>query len=78
MVRVGHHPAGETYWTHPAVIAATVHLMDRAGARRVRVLESPWNSDEPLEEWMLAAGWEPRDILNAAARVEFENTNCLG
>ena len=76
--RLGYHPLGVTTWTHPDVVAATLHLMDRAGARRIRLLESPWSSDEPLEEFMLAAGWEPRDFLSAAARVEFENTNFLG
>ena len=33
---------------------------------------------EPLEEFMLAANWEPREFLSAASRVEFENTNYLG
>lgn len=76
--RVGHSPAGDTHWTHPSVIGAAVHLMGHAGARRVRLLESPWSTAEPLEEYMLAAGWEPRDLLGAAARVECENTNWLG
>lgn len=52
--------------------------MARAGAGRVRVLECPWSTAEPLEEYMLAAGWEPNDILKAGPRVEFENTNWLG
>ena len=51
--------------------------MGRAGARRIRILESPSGAD-PLEENLLLAGWEPLDILNAAPRVEFENTNYLG
>ncbi len=76
--RLGYVPAGDTHYTHPRVIAATVHLMGRAGAARVRVLESCWSTSAPLEEFMLQAGWEPRDILNAAPRVEFENTNFLG
>jgi len=76
--RLGRLPAEDTHYTHPRVIAATVHLMGRAGARRVRVLESCWSSAEPLEEFMLQANWEPRDILNAAPRVEFENTDYLG
>src|SRR6202142_2815963 len=76
--RLGHLPGEDTHYTHPRVIAATVHLMGRAGARRVRVLESCWSSSQPLEEFMLQANWEPRDILGAAPRVEFENTNWLG
>jgi uncharacterized protein (DUF362 family) len=76
--RLGHVPSEITYWTHPAVIGATLHLMGLAGARRIRLLESPWATIEPLEEFMLAANWEPHDFLGAAARVEFENTNYLG
>jgi len=76
--RVGHSPAELAHWTHPRVIGATVHLMGRAGARRVRLLESPWSTADPLEEYMLEAGWDPSDLLNAAGRVEMENTNWLG
>jgi uncharacterized protein (DUF362 family) len=76
--RLRHLPAELAHWTHPAVIGATVHLMGRAGARRIRILESPWSTADPLEEVMLEAGWEPNHLLNAAARVEFENTNWLG
>ena len=76
--RLGHAPAGLAHWTHPAMIGAAVHLMGKAGARRVRLLESPWNTADPLEEYMIDAGWEPRDFLSAAGLVEFENTNWLG
>jgi uncharacterized protein (DUF362 family) len=76
--RVAHEPAGDTHWTHPAVIGATVALMGRAGARRIRLLESPWSTADPVEEYMIQAGWDPRDFVNAAPRVEFENTNWLG
>ena len=40
---------------HPDVVGATVRLMAQAGARRVRLLESPMNTAEPLQEFMLAA-----------------------
>jgi uncharacterized protein (DUF362 family) len=76
--RLGHHPLGDTHYTHPRVIAAAVHLMGKAGARRIRLLESPWSTADPIEEYILRAGWEPRDVLNAAPAVEFENTNWLG
>src|ERR1035441_3547021 len=76
--RLGHTPAEDTHYTHPRVIAATVLLMGRAGARRVRLLESCWSSSGPLEEFMLQVNWEPRDLASAAPRVEFENTNYLG
>jgi uncharacterized protein (DUF362 family) len=76
--RLGHLPAEDTHYTHPRVIGATVHLMGRAGARRVRLLESCWSTSGPFEEFMLQANWEPRDLAGAAPRVEFENTNYLG
>lgn len=76
--RLGHTPAEDAHWTHPAVIGATIRCLDEAGARRVRILECGWSTAEPLEELMLGAGWEPRDMLNAGSRVEMENTNWLG
>lgn len=77
-IRLGHAPAGLTHWTHPSAAGALVHLLGKAGARRIRLLECPWSTADPLEEVMLDAGWEPRDILTAAKTVEFENTNWLG
>jgi uncharacterized protein (DUF362 family) len=77
-LRLGYLPLEDTHYTHPRVIGAAVHLMGRAGARRIRILESPWSTADPIEEYILQANWEPRDILNAAPHVEFENTNWLG
>jgi uncharacterized protein (DUF362 family) len=76
--RMGYLPIGLTTWTHPGVIAATIHLMGRAGARRIRLLESPWKSAEPLQEHMIGAGWDISLFTSAAPVVEFENTNFLG
>jgi len=76
--RMGHRPAGLAQWVHPAVAGVTVSLLGQAGARRIRLLESPWSTAEPLEEYMLAANWDPRALARAAPRVEFENTNYLG
>ena len=76
--RLGYVPVGMTHWVHPEVVGATVHLLAKAGAYRIRLLESPWSTAEPLEEFILQANWEPRDFLSAAPRVEFENTNYLG
>jgi uncharacterized protein (DUF362 family) len=76
--RLGYIPLGNSYWVHPNVVGATIHLLGKAGARRIRLLESPWSTAEPLEEFMLQANWEPGDFLSAAAAVEFENTNFLG
>lgn len=76
--RLGHAPAELAQWTHPQVIGAAVHLFAKAGAKRIRLLESPWNTAEPVEEYIMAANWQPRDLLGAARNVEFENTNYLG
>ncbi|MCP5116951.1 MAG: DUF362 domain-containing protein, partial [bacterium] len=76
--RNGRYPIEMTGWTHPEVIRAAIHLMERAGAHRFRILESPWKSAEPIEDVMLKAGWDPGDFQRAAKRVEFENTNYLG
>lgn len=76
--RLAHYTAEDTYWTHPALTGVVVHLMGRAGARRIRVIESFATGADPLEEHMLMAGWEPNDILRAAPKVEIENTGFLG
>jgi len=76
--RLDYYALEDTHYTHPHVIGAVVHLMGKAGARRIRLLESPWSTADPVEEYVLQANWEPRDILNAAPKVEFENTNFLG
>ena len=73
--RLHHLPPGVTHWVHPDVVGATVRLLAKAGASRVRLLESPMNTAEPLEEFMLSANWDPRDYENLGTRVEFENTN---
>ena len=76
--RLRYTPPELTHWVHPVVIAATVHLLGQAGAHRIRLLESPMSTTESLQEFMLAANWEPRMFMSAAPRVEFENTNYLG
>jgi uncharacterized protein (DUF362 family) len=76
--RIGRTPAELAHYTHPAVVGATVHLLAAAGARRIRVLEGCFACSDPLEEFMLDAGWDPSPILNAAPNVEMENTNILG
>jgi uncharacterized protein (DUF362 family) len=68
---------GETYWVHPQVAGATVHLLGKAGARRIRVLESPPGTGS-LAEFLLQAGWNPSDLTSAASGVELVNTNYPG
>lgn len=71
-------PTALTHWTNPVVLGAAVHLMGRAGARRIRVLECGGDVAAPLEAWLQDAGWNVNDIRNAAENVEFENTNGVG
>lgn len=71
-------PLGVTHYSHPRTVQAMVHLLGRAGARRVRLVESAWGTAGPLEEYMLDSGWNVRALQNAAPKVEFENTNALG
>ncbi|HWQ57203.1 MAG TPA: DUF362 domain-containing protein [Bryobacteraceae bacterium] len=77
-LRVQGRPPGVTHYTHPKLVGAVAHLMGRAGARRIRFVESAWASGGPLEECMLDAGWNVRSLAAAAPAVEFENTNNLG
>lgn len=77
-LRLGVTPAERAQYTHPAVAGSLVHLLGMAGARRVRIVEGCFSSSEPLEEFMLRLGWDPAHLLNAAQRVEMENTNTLG
>lgn len=74
--RLGQTPVETTHWTHPRVIGMTMFLMQEAGARRIRILESPSAAD-PLEKVIRDANWDPALLLGAAKHVEFENTNFL-
>jgi uncharacterized protein (DUF362 family) len=67
-----------THYTHPKLLGATAYLMSRAGAKRIRFVESSWATAGPLEDTMLDSGWNVRSLQSAAPSVEFENTNALG
>jgi uncharacterized protein (DUF362 family) len=71
-------PLGLTHYTHPKMAAATAYLLDRAGARRIRFVESCWATAGPMEEYLLDSGWNVRMLFGAAGNVEFLNTNALG
>jgi len=77
-LRVDGRPPGVTHYVHPKLVGATAHLLGRAGARRIRFVESAWATSGPLEEYLLDSGWNVRQLLAAAPGVEFENTNALG
>ncbi len=72
-------PLGQTYWVHPQVVGSVVHLLGKAGARRIRLVESPTRSTlATLQEFLASAKWNPSDFSSAAPAVEFENTNFAG
>jgi uncharacterized protein (DUF362 family) len=76
--RLNSMPIQMTHWVHPQVIGALISLLGNAGAKRVRLLESAPIGTKPLQDFMIAAGWQPQDFERAAKGVEFENTNFLG
>jgi uncharacterized protein (DUF362 family) len=77
-MKLGTMANATTHWVHPQVIGSLVSLLGQAGAARVRLLESNPGGTKPLEEFMISAGWQPKDFVAAARLVEFENTNFLG
>ncbi len=70
-------PVEMTTWAHPVVIGATIALMGKAGAKRVRLLESHTAGTDSLESFMGSANWNVQQLATAARVVEFENTNYL-
>jgi uncharacterized protein (DUF362 family) len=73
--RLGYMPQSRTYWTNPYHVGAMITLLDKAGARRIRIAEGCDSPFESLEEWMYKASWDVNALKNAAPRVEFVNTN---
>jgi uncharacterized protein (DUF362 family) len=76
--RLAGRPPGFTHWASPAVAGAAAHLFGRAGAKRIRFVESSANTTKPLEESLAEADWDVKALQSAAPAVEFENTVGLG
>ena len=76
--RLGHVPAEDAHFTHPALLGTLVSLIDKAGARRVRIVEGAFATADPLEEFMIEAGWDPAALIAAGRQVVMENTNIQG
>ena len=55
-------PLGVTHYSHPKMVGAVAYLLTKAGAKRVRFVESAWASSGPLEEYMLDSGWNVRQL----------------
>ena len=42
-------PLGSTHYTHPKTLMAMVHILDQAGVKRIRLVESAWATSGPLK-----------------------------
>ena len=67
---------GETFMTHYDTAAALASELFRAGAKRVRFVEST-QSKATLEGTLSLAGWDVTE-LKSLGKMEFENTRNLG
>jgi uncharacterized protein (DUF362 family) len=75
---VGGLPASRTYHVHPNVVAAVCAALDRAGARRIGIVEA-WYRHEPVETVLTEAGWDLNAIQAAGShKIVFENTRNRG
>ena len=65
------------YRTNGETIASTVYLFAKAGARRVRIIESFFPADQDLALWA-RYGIDVNAINNLGVRVDWENVQNLG
>ncbi|HKI37109.1 MAG TPA: DUF362 domain-containing protein [Gemmataceae bacterium] len=70
-------PASRTYHTHPHVVLAATTLLDQAGARRIRIVETTYQKG-PLEDLLKDVGWDLRALSALSAKVEYEDTRNKG
>ena len=74
--RVFNRPVGDSYMTHPDTAMSLASEFFRAGAKRIRFVEST-NRIEKLEQTVVDAGWDVR-AFDSLGRVEWENTRNMG
>ncbi|MBI4889642.1 MAG: DUF362 domain-containing protein [Acidobacteria bacterium] len=65
------------YRTEPGTVLAMCQLMARAGAKRIRLLESFFPGGQEMDLWA-RYGLDIQAIENCGTKVEWENTNTLG
>ncbi len=65
------------YRNHPDTVLATATLLSRAGARRIRILESFFPAGQEMALWA-RYGLDIDAINNVGCQVEWENTNNIG
>src|SRR5258707_8930899 len=71
-------PLGVTHYTHPKLVVAMARVLNSAGARRIRFVESAWASGGPLEEDMLDSGRNARALPGLVPGVEVGKPNNPG
>ena len=71
-------PAERTYQTHPAMVEALCGLFRKAGAKRIVLVESFYETAPP-ERILQAQGWKTERIQSAGEHVvSFEDTRNIG
>lgn len=71
-------PASRTFHIHPHVVAALCAALDRAGAKRIAIVEA-WYHRESPETILSKAGWDLPALQSAAGhKIVFENTKNRG
>ena len=68
---------GLPYRNDPGTVLALCQLMAKAGAKRIRLIESFFPARQELELWA-RYGLDIKAIENCGTKVEWENTNNLG
>ena len=62
---------------HPSLVYALAIVLDRAGAKRIRILEST-KFTSSLERTLSTAGWDIDAFRTLKTSVEFEDTRNMG
>jgi uncharacterized protein (DUF362 family) len=65
------------YRTDPDTVLATAHLMAKAGARRIRIIETFFPAGQDMSLWA-RYGLDLNAINNVGCKVEWENAQNLG
>ena len=65
------------YRTDPTTVHAVVHLMARAGARRIRIIETFFPAKQDMELWG-RYGLDINAIQNSGTKIEWENAQNKG
>ncbi len=65
------------YRNHPNTVLATTHLLARAGAKRIRLVETFFPAQQDMDLWA-RYGLDIKAIENVGCKVEWENAQNLG